>query len=369
MELTITSLVRAGDETWSRRTRAGPGGAVLTTIVDRPKLTLTALRRWLPALARRAPYLFSAYFIPRRVAPRLREATMLGVASVNRCAACDRVHQRWARATGLATDDLRDLAPDEAAAHAYGRAIAATGPHGVRPPPGLNRRHRRELEAAGIAMELANLAGNRLLPERVRMRRLQIGGIRTARLYDVAMRLADRAGFRQARARIAGGASGRVLEIGIGTGLNLSAYPPDASLHGIDPSGPALTLAGSRADQLALIVALEIGDAAAMPYPNGTFDVVVGTFVLCSVRDVAVTLRECRRVLRPGGSLRFLEHARSDHRSIARLQGRLAMPWARVSGGCRLDHDVRAAIEGAGFRVVDERSRAGGLLLEIIAAA
>ena len=74
-------------------------------------------------------------------------------------------------------------------------------------------------------------------------------------------------------------------------------------------------------------------------------------------------------MLRPGGSVRFLEHARSDRRSIARLQARLAPGWARASGGCRLDHDVRAAIEGAGLRITEERSHAGGLLVEIVAAA
>jgi SAM-dependent methyltransferase len=104
-----------------------------------------------------------------------------------------------------------------------------------------------------------------------------------------------------------------------------------------------------------------------MPYADGAFDVVVGTFVLCSVGDVEATLRESRRILRPSGTLRFLEHARSDHRSIAWLQGKLAPPWARVSGGCRLDHDVRAAIDGGGFRVTETRSRAGGLLVEIVA--
>ena len=293
---------------------------------------------------------------------------MLGVTSVNRCAACDRVHQRWARAAGLAVDS-GDLAPDEAAAHAYGQGLAATGPRGVEPPPALSARHRRELEAAGITTHLANLAGNRFLPERGATPRLQIGGPQAARLYDATMRVADRAGLRRARQRTAGGTSGDVLEIGIGTGLNLFAYPPDVSLHGIDPSDAALAIAAQRADRLALRVALRAGDAAAMPYPSGSFDVIVGTFVLCSVRDVPATLRESLRVLRPGGSLRFLEHARSDHRSIARLQRRLAPPWAWVSGGCRLDHDVRAAIEEAGLRIIAERSRAGGLLVEIVTAA
>lgn len=135
-------------------------------VVERPKLTTTALRRWLPTIVRRLPDLFSAYLVPGRVSPRLREAAMLGVTSINRCAACDLFHRRWARAAGLRMDDLRALAPDEAAAYAYGQALAMTGPRGVEPPPALSGRHRRELEAAGVAMELANLAGNRFLPVR-----------------------------------------------------------------------------------------------------------------------------------------------------------------------------------------------------------
>ncbi len=349
-------------------TLPAPSKASTHTVADRPTLTAAALRRWLPALLRRAPDLVSAYLVPGRVPPRLREATMLGVTSVNRCMACARVHRRWARAAGLVIDDLGDMAPDAAAAHAYGRALAATGPRGVEPPSALSSRHRRELEAAGIVMELANLAGNRFLPQRQATPRLQVSGTRAARLYDVAMRAVDRARLRHARERVAGGASGDVLEIGIGTGLNLAAYPRSASLHGIDPSDAALAIAARRANRLARRVVLDMGDAAAMPYPDGSFDVIVGTFVLCSVEDVPATLRESRRILRPGGSLRFLEHARSDHGSIAWLQSRLAPGWALVSGGCRLDHDVRAAIQGAGLSITDERSRAGGLLVEIVAA-
>ena len=183
------------------------------------------------------------------------------------------------------------------------------------------------------------------------------------------MQAADRAGLRRARNRIAGGVSGDVLEIGIGTGLNLAAYPADASLQAIDPSEPALAVAARRASRLARSVVLAAGDAAALPYPDDSFDVVVGTFVLCSVGDVASTLREGRRALRAGGTLRFLEHAQSDHRSIGRLQDWLAPAWSRVAGGCRLDHNVRSVIEAAGLRIIEERSRAGGLLLEIVAAA
>ncbi len=335
---------------------------------SRPKLTSRTLARWLPALARRAPDLLTAYLVPGRVAPRSREATMLGVTSVNRCHACARFHERWARAIGLEAGDIAGFTPVEAAAYRYGQALAITGPGGAAPPAGLSVRHRRELEAAGVLMELANLAGNRLLPDREARRATQLGGAVTARIYDAAMLVADRAGLRRARARVVAGALGDVLEIGIGTGLNLPAYPPDTSLHAIDPSDAALAVAARRADRLGRSVVLTTGDAAALPYPDASFDAVVGTFVLCSVSDVAATLREGRRVLRPGGTLRFIEHARSGHAGIARLQSQLAPAWARASGGCRLDHDVRPALEAAGMRIIDERIHAGGLLVEIVAA-
>ena len=294
---------------------------------------------------------------------------MLGVTSINHCRACERVHQRWARVTGLMIDDPSRFAPDEAGAYEFGQAVAVSGPQSIPPPSGLSRRHGRELEAAAILMELANLAGNRFLPVRVSGQRLQIAGPLSARLYDRTMRLADRAGIRRARTRIAGGAVGAVLEIGIGTGLNLDTYPPGASIHGIDPSGPALAIAAHRAGRLDRAVALTEGDAAAMPYPDDTFDTVVGTFVLCSVGDVASTLRESRRVLHPGGTLRFLEHARSNRAGIARLQRWFAPAWARAAGGCRLDHDVRVSIEAAGLQMIEARSHGGGLLVEIVAGA
>jgi AhpD family alkylhydroperoxidase len=333
-----------------------------------PFLTLSALRRWVPVLARRAPDLLSAYLLPGRVAARTREATMLGVTSVNRCRACARVHERWGQAVGLQVRDPLGFAPEQATAYAYGQALALEGPRAASPPDALSARHRRELEAVGVLMQIANLAGNRFLPERVSGRTIQIGDPLTARVYDTAMRVADRAGLRRARERVVAGARGDVLEIGIGTGLNLSAYPADTALHAIDPSEPALALARRRAARLGRSIVLAAGDAAALPYPDDRFDVLVGTFVLCSVDDVAETLREGRRVLRPGGAMHFLEHTRSNHPGIAWLQARLAPAWSRASGGCRLDHDVRSTIEAAGLRIIKEEARAGGLLVEIVAS-
>ena len=333
----------------------------------RPTLTLAALRQWLPVLARRTPQLVSAYLLPGRVPASTREATMLGVTSVNRCRACANVHERWGRAAGLPVHDPAGFSPGDAAAYAYGQALALGGPRSASPPADLAPRHRRELEAAGVLMQLANLAGNRFLSERPAAPRRQIGDALTASLYDGAMRVADRAGIRHARKRLLAGARGDVLEIGVGTGLNLSAYPPGVALHAIDPSEHALALAERRAVHLGRSVALASGDAAALPYPDASFDTVVGTFVLCSVGDVAATLQEGQRVLRPGGTLRFLEHARSDHGGIARVQTRLAPAWSRASGGCRLDHDLGASLESAGLHILEARSRAGGVLQEVVA--
>lgn len=217
-------------------------------------------------------------------------------------------------------------------------------------------------------MELANLSGNRFLSPRVASPGVQVGDLRTARLLDLVMRTGDRLGLRHARSRIAGRAEGDVLEIGVGTGSNFSAYPADVTIHGIDTSPAALSIAAARAGRDRRQIVLLEGDAAALPFPDATFDTVVATFVLCSVDDVDRTLREARRVLRVGGTIRLLEHARGHHRMIASLQQRAAPAWARASGGCRLDHDVTGAVRLAGLTVVAERHRAGGILVEIVAA-
>lgn len=361
-----------------------PLPSVPTRRAPGPVLTTRALRRWLPLLAQRSPDLLTAYVLPGRVPPRVREAAMLGVTSVNRCAACQAVHDRWSRVVGLEIDRP---APDEAAAFAYGQEMAIAGPAGAVPPAHLPRRHRRELEAAALAMQLANLAGNRAVASRSarqarRLARraasptagpgaaaLQVGDPRTARLLDLVMRALDRAGVAGARWRIAGGARGDVLEIGIGSGLNFHVYPADATVHGIDASAAVLALAEDRARRLGRSPLLGTADAARLPYPDASFDTVVATFVLCSVDDVQGTLHEAHRVLRPGGTVRLLEHARSHLPLLAGAQRRLAPAWARASGGCRLDHDVRRAVRDAGLRVVEERRRAGGVLVEIVAAA
>ncbi len=336
-----------------------------TAPLTRPKLTTRALRRWVPALVRSTPALVAAYLLPGRVPPPVREAAMLGVTSVNRCEACEAFHGRWARGVGLKLDEL---SAEEAAAYEFGQRVAVAGPETPQPPMQFSGRHRRELLAVAILTELANLSGNRFLAPRAGGSGQQVGDVRTARLLDAGMRAADRLGLRRARSRVAGGVLGNTLEIGIGTGSNLGLYPAGTPIHGVDVSAPALSLAAGRADRDGHDVSLFEGDAAALPFADASFDTVVATFVLCSVGDVEESLREVRRVLRPGGTVRLLEHARSRHRPISAIQERAAPAWARVSGGCRLDHDVIRAVHEAGLTIVEQRTRAGGILVEIVAA-
>lgn len=336
-----------------------------TAPLTRPMLTTRALRRWVPPLVRSVPALVSAYLLPGRVPPPIREASMLGVTSVNRCEACEAFHSRWASGVGLRVEAM---SAEEAAAYDFGQRVATAGPEEPQPPMQLRARHRRELLAVSILMELANLSGNRFLAPRAEGGNLQVGDVRTARLLDAVMRAADRAGLRRARSRVAGRARGDTLEIGIGTGSNLEVYPAGAVVHGVDVSAPALSVAAERADRAGRRVVLVEGDAAALPFTDGSFDTVVATFVLCSVGDVERSLREVRRVLRPGGTIRLLEHARSRYRPVGLVQERSAPAWARLSGGCRLDHDVRRAVRDVGLTVIEERTRIGGLLVEIVAA-
>jgi SAM-dependent methyltransferase len=235
------------------------------------------------------------------------------------------------------------------------------------PPADMTIRHQRELLAVSDLIELANLAGNRFLARRTASRGAQVGDLRTARLLDLVMRLGDRAGLRRARIRVAAGARGHILELGVGTGLNLAFYPAGSTVRGIDVSAPALAVAATRTG-VARAVHLEEADAGRLPFADGSFDTVVATFVLCSVDDVAECLREARRVLRPGGTIRLLEHARSTNRFVGALQDRTAPAWAKATGGCRLDHDVLRSVRAAGLEVTEARHRAGGLVVEIVAA-
>ena len=172
-------------------------------------------------------------------------------------------------------------------------------------------------------------------------------------LYDAGMAVNDALGLRRWRRWLAGGARGRTLEVGCGTGRNLPLYPPGASVVGLDPELDALLVARRRAPGAMLVAAR----AEALPFRDGTFETVTSSLVFCSVGDPPRGLAEIGRVLRPDGRLRMLEHVRSTRARVARLQSWIGPAWVRVSGGCHLDRDTEAAVSDAGFALEERKAR------------
>ncbi len=150
-------------------------------------------------------------------------------------------------------------------------------------------------------------------------------------------------------------AHGNVLEIGVGSGLNLPFYDnlKVTKLTGIDPSNPLLERARRRAASTPLPSELLQGRAEELPFAAHSFDSAVVTYSLCSVDDPARVLSELRRVLRPDGELLFVEHGLARDPATQRRQRMLTPMWRRVAGGCRLDRDIGALVREAGFRSVE----------------
>ncbi|HEX4196287.1 MAG TPA: class I SAM-dependent methyltransferase [Caulobacteraceae bacterium] len=155
------------------------------------------------------------------------------------------------------------------------------------------------------------------------------------------------------RRKVVPDARGRVLELGMGGGLNLPFYDPAKveALTGLEPSEPLRRMAEAKAAEAGLKVELTSGRAEAMPFEAGAFDTVVCTFTLCSVQDPAAVLAEARRVLKPGGRLLFCEHGLAPDANVVKWQRRIEPVWKHIAGGCHLTRPVAAAIAAAGFRL------------------
>ena len=154
------------------------------------------------------------------------------------------------------------------------------------------------------------------------------------------------------RARVLPAAQGRVLEIGIGSGLNLPFYGATVEqVIGLDPSPKLLAMAREAARRTSISLELIENSAEAIPLYNRSIDTVVTTWTMCSIPDARRALGEMRRVLKPGGHLLFVEHGRSPDPSVRRWQDRLTPLWQRVGGGCHLNRAIGELIEEAGFRI------------------
>ena len=155
----------------------------------------------------------------------------------------------------------------------------------------------------------------------------------------------------QQRQKVVPQANGRVLEIGIGSGLNLPFYDPQKVRHvwGLDPNEDIWNLAGRR--DFPFVVEYLQASAERIPLDDGSADSIVVTYSLCSVPETIEALRDMRRVLKPGGALIFCEHGAAPEQNVRRWQDRLTPIWQKAAGGCRLNLQVPALIEQGGFKI------------------
>jgi ubiquinone/menaquinone biosynthesis C-methylase UbiE len=171
-----------------------------------------------------------------------------------------------------------------------------------------------------------------------------------AALYDPMGGSMERKWMGERRRRLLAGARGAVLEIGGGTGANLSHYRDVDRVIVTEPDPFMRRRLGRKLADASVPIEVSAAGAEALPFPDGSFDTVVSTLVLCTVPDQESALDEVRRVLRPGGRLLFIEHVRAVG-STARWQDRIEPLWGRLCGGCHPNRDTVAAIEETGFEI------------------
>lgn len=173
-------------------------------------------------------------------------------------------------------------------------------------------------------------------------------------LYDAMCWAYERLGLAPWREWLVAGAGGLTLDVGCGTGRNLPRYAAGIRVVALDPAWDSLQRARRRAPYVPLVQA----SVEALPFSDGTFDTVVSGLVFCSVGDPRRGLAEVKRVLRPDGRLRMLEHVRSPRPWKARFQDRVQPVWTRLSGGCHPNRDTERAVEASGFAIEEEGRRA-----------
>lgn len=169
-----------------------------------------------------------------------------------------------------------------------------------------------------------------------------------ASILDIAMKPME--GLRH---RVVPLATGRVLEIGVGTGMNAGIYDLASVVEivGIEPDPHMLKRARPRWEALGCPTQLVQAGAEDMPFEDSSFDTVVLTFTLCTIPDAEGSVREMHRVLRPDGRLLFAEHTASDHGPMRAFQGAIDPLWGVFAGGCHLNRDAVALLQAGGFAI------------------
>ena len=187
---------------------------------------------------------------------------------------------------------------------------------------------------------------------------------RFARWYDWVEGVPDLLGIKKLRRRLLSRASGRVLEVAVGTGKNLAYYPRGYRITIIDVSGKMLKVARQRAAKLSMDVSVSLADAEALPFPEHCFDTVVSSLSACTFPDPARAFREMARVCRSDGKILLLEHGRSNREWLGRWQDRHADNFAE-SLGCHWNREPLKLVREAGLKVVRARRKFFGIFHQI----
>jgi ubiquinone/menaquinone biosynthesis C-methylase UbiE len=182
-------------------------------------------------------------------------------------------------------------------------------------------------------------------------------------IYDLFNAPAEYFGMREARAKIVSGLHGRILEVGVGTGLNLQHYSAGATVIAFEPDLTMLRRAVPKLDGARANVVLVAADAQMLPFKSGSFDAVVATLVFCTIPDADAALAELRRVLKSSGAMHFMEHVRAPGQFGASIQDALDPLWSRVFAGCHPNRDTAEAFRRAGFRIEHFEHRQRGIVI------
>lgn len=182
-------------------------------------------------------------------------------------------------------------------------------------------------------------------------------------VYDPFMGVLDSMGIRRWRSWVTDLPGARILEIGVGTGLNLPHYGGFKGVTALDPNAEMLARAKRRIGASRQTVSLCLAKGEKLPFSGCSFDSACMTFAMCTVGDPVEVLQELRRVLKPGAALRLLEHVRLGNRLAGSLQDMLTPFWRRVAAGCNLNRDTLELVRANGFAIAMVQKLLGGLLL------
>ncbi len=187
----------------------------------------------------------------------------------------------------------------------------------------------------------------------------------SAAIYDPVLAPFEVMGLRRWRQWAVQAAQGRVLEIGVGTGLNVRHYRNVQAVAAIDPDGASLLHAQEKVNGNTAAIRLYQARGEELPFPDESFDSVIGTLVFCTIGDPVRALSEARRVLKSGGMFRLVEHVRAPNRMVAGAQDAMTPLWKAVADGCHLNRDTLSEVERAGFRVRAVQERFTGIFIGI----